>query len=213
MNAQGKITVAMLATDGVERVELVEPRAALVAAGIDVALVSDHAAVETFDHLDRAESEIADAQLGDVSADAFDALVLPGGVANPDALRRDPAAVAFVKAFFTADKPVAAICHAPWLLIEADAVRGRSVTSWPSLKTDLTNAGASWSDAPVVRDGNLITSRNPGDLPDFSAALIALLTQASRQSAQDEALDESFPASDPPAYSGPALSASRAGLT
>jgi protease I len=193
--------VAILATEGVERVELEQPRDALRDAGFEAVLVSDRCdKVRTFDHLDRATTEPVDRDLASTSAEEYDALMLPGGVANPDRLRRDARAVAFVRHFFDADKPVAAICHAPWLIIESGAARGRSVTSWPSLRTDLVNAGASWDDREVVRDGNLVTSRGPDDLPAFCAAMLELFRlqpSAQPQGGLDEALEDSHPASDP----------------
>jgi len=166
----------LVAAEGIERVELTEPWKAAKDAGHEPVLVSpDGGEVQTFDHLTAAEKLPVDAVVGDVSVDEFAALVLPGGVANPDALRGDAKAVAFVKDFVASGKPVAAICHAPWTLIEAEVVRGRTVTSWPSLQTDLRNAGATWVDREVAIDENLITSRNPDDLPAFSDALLKAL--------------------------------------
>lgn len=167
-------TVAFLvASEGIERVELTEPWQAVLDAGHTAVLVSpEPGEVQTFDHLDKATTQKVDRVVGEVEVDDFDALVLPGGVANPDALRQDDGAVALVRAFAASGRPVAAICHAPWTLIEAGAVSGRTLTSWPSLRTDLTNAGASWVDERVVVDGNLITSRNPDDLPAFIGALL-----------------------------------------
>ncbi|MFF0266993.1 type 1 glutamine amidotransferase domain-containing protein [Kribbella sp. NPDC004536] len=166
----------LVAGEGVERVELTEPWKAVEKAGHEPVLVSpDSGEVQTFDHLAAAEKLPVDMIVGDASVDEFDALVLPGGVANPDALRRDTKAVAFVKDFVASGKPVAAICHAPWTLIEADVVRGRTLTSWPSLQTDLRNAGATWVDRELATDSNLITSRNPDDLPAFSEALLKTL--------------------------------------
>jgi protease I len=163
----------LVAAEGVEKAELVEPWAAVSKAGHHAVLLSPQTGeVQLFEHLDKADSQPVDQAVGGASVDDFDALVLPGGVANPDALRTDAAAVAFVREFVESGKPVAAICHAPWTLIEADVVRGKQVTSWPSLQTDLRNAGASWVDEKVVVDGNLITSRNPGDLPAFNNALL-----------------------------------------
>ncbi|TYL45073.1 type 1 glutamine amidotransferase [Nocardioides sp. BGMRC 2183] len=163
----------LVATEGIERVELTEPWDAVVDAGHDPVLLStDSGEVQTFDHLDRAETRQVDAVVGGADVDDYDALVLPGGVANPDALRLDDDAVRFVRDFMASARPVAAICHAPWTLVEADAVRGRRLTSWPSLATDLRNAGAEWVDERVVTDGNLITSRNPDDLPAFIAGLL-----------------------------------------
>jgi len=197
--------VAILATEGVERIELEQPRDALRKAGYDAVLVSDRRdEVPTFDHLDRATTEQVDRDLSSTIPEEFDALMLPGGVANPDRLRRDARAVAFVRHFFDADKPVAAICHAPWLILEAGAARGRSLTSWPSLRTDLLNAGASWDDREVVRDGNLVTSRGPDDLPAFCRAMLELfdLQPSAQRSSLDDALEDSYPASDP-VSSGP----------
>ncbi len=163
----------LVAAEGIERVELDDPWKAVVDAGHDAVLVSPEGGqVQTFDHLDKAATRDVDVTVADADADEFDALVLPGGVANPDALRTDAGAVALVKTFMESGKPVAAICHAPWTLIEADVVRDRRLTSWPSLQTDLRNAGADWVDERVVTDGNLITSRKPDDLPAFVAALV-----------------------------------------
>jgi protease I len=167
------VRVAVLATDGVEQVELDDPWQALVEAGAAPQLVSPEAGtITTYEHITAAEPRTVDAPLADADPDSFDALVLPGGVINGDFVRADADAVAFVQAFFDADKPVAAICHAPWVLIEADVVRGRRMTSWPSLQTDLRNAGATWVDEEVVVDGNLTTSRNPDDLPAFCKAIV-----------------------------------------
>lgn len=166
----------LVATEGIERVELTDPWDAVVDAGHRASLLSTETGeVQTFDHLDKAETRPVDAAVGDVAVDDFDALVLPGGVANPDALRTDEQAVAFVRDFAATGKPVAAICHAPWTLIEAGVVADRRLTSWPSLRTDLTNAGATWVDERLVIDGNLITSRNPGDLPAFISGLLEAL--------------------------------------
>ena len=170
-------TVAFLATDGVEQVELTAPWEALRAAGATVHLVSNVDEVQGFAHLDPADTFPVDRQVHDANPSVYDALVLPGGVANPDALRTDEEAMGFVRSFLGAEKLVAAICHAPWLLVEADAVRGRRVTSWPSLRTDLANAGATWVDEQVVVDdqgaGILLTSRKPDDLDAFSRELVA----------------------------------------
>ncbi len=166
----------LVAPEGTERIELVEPWEAVAEAGHKPVLVSTaDGQIQTFDHLDRAEKLPVDAVAGQTSADEYDALVLPGGVANPDALRLDEDAIALIRSFCESGKPVAAICHAPWTLIEADVVRGRRVTSWPSLATDLRNAGAEWVDERKVTDGNLITSRKPDDLPAFTAALLEAL--------------------------------------
>jgi protease I len=170
----GKKIAFAVAQEGIELVELTSPWEAVKDAGGEPVLVSvEKGQVQAFNHLDKADTFDVDATFSDADADGYDGLVLPGGVANPDALRTDADAVAFVKAFFEAGKPVAAICHAPWSLVEADVVRGRTVTSWPSLQTDLRNAGAEWTDQEVVVDGNLVTSRKPDDLPAFNEAAIA----------------------------------------
>jgi len=165
--------VAILATDGVEQVELTEPRKALDQAGAKTVVVSPKSGkIKGWQH-DHCGDEIpVDQNLDSASADTFDALMLPGGVMNPDHLRMNKKAVQFVKSFFEAGKPVAAICHGPWLLVEADVVRGRSVTSWPSLQTDLRNAGADWVDREVMTDEGLVTSRKPDDIPAFSKKMI-----------------------------------------
>jgi len=172
----GKRVAFLTATEGVERVELTEPWAAVTDSGATAELLSTESGqVQTFDHLDKAETRTVDHVVGDRSVDDYDALVLPGGVANPDQLRQDKDAIAFVQAFVASGKPVAAICHAAWTLAEADVVGGRTVTSWPSLQTDLRNAGAEWVDRELVTDGNLITSRNPDDIPAFNNALLEAL--------------------------------------
>jgi protease I len=166
----------LVAAEGIERVELTEPWKAVEEAGYEPVLLSPEAGeVQTFNHLTAAETAPVDQAVGEASVDDFAALVLPGGVANPDALRMDEKAVGFVKSFVESGKPVAAICHAPWTLVEAGVVRGKRLTSWPSLQTDLRNAGAEWVDETVVTDGNLITSRKPDDLPAFNKTLIAAL--------------------------------------
>jgi protease I len=165
--------VAVLATDGVEQVELDRPWQTLEEAGAEPELVSLEAgSITAYDHIDKGDPKKVDTTVSSADPDDYAALVLPGGVINGDFVRADADAVAFVKAFFDAGKPVAAICHAPWVLIEADVVRGRRMTSWPSLQTDLRNAGADWVDEEVVVDGNLVTSRNPDDLDAFGAAIV-----------------------------------------
>lgn len=175
-------TVAFLATDGVEQVELTRPWDAVKATGATVHLISNVEEVQGYNHLDPGDTFPVDRPIHEANPSVYDALVLPGGVANPDALRMDEEAVGFVRAFLGADKLVAAICHAPWLLVEAGGVEGRRVASWPSLRTDLENAGATWVDEPVVVDetaGVLVTSRKPDDLDAFNEQLLAHLASAS----------------------------------
>jgi protease I len=191
--------VAILATDGVEQVELIEPRKALDAAGAVTHLISPKdGAIQGMNHDEKADMLPVDRPLSEVRASEYDALLLPGGVANPDALRLEPAAVQFVREFMLADKPVAAICHGPWLLVEAAAVSGRTLTSWPSLKTDIRNAGGQWVDQPVTVDDRLITSRKPADIPAFSAAIVKQFASRIEEARVDEMSEQSFPASDPP---------------
>ena len=166
----------LTASEGVEEVELTQPWKAAVDAGHTAELLSmDEGEVQLFQHLDKSSTQRVDRRVGDVSIGDYDALVLPGGVANPDALRGDETAVAFVRDFVDSGKPVAAICHAAWTLVEADRVKGKRLASWPSLQTDIRNAGGEWVDEEVVTDGNLITSRNPDDIPAFSKSLLAAL--------------------------------------
>ncbi|WEH14396.1 type 1 glutamine amidotransferase domain-containing protein [Streptomyces sp. VNUA24] len=172
----------LTAPEGVEQIELTEPWQAAKDAGHEPVLVSTESGeVQGFDHLDKADTFPVDAVVGEVAADSFDALVLPGGVANPDALRMDERAVSFVREFFERGRPVAAICHAPWTLVEADVVRGRVLTSWPSLRTDIRNAGGTWVDEQVrVCDhgpAKLVTSRRPDDLKAFCAAFLDVFAQ------------------------------------
>jgi len=165
--------IAILATDGFEKSELFEPRKQLKDAGADVTIVSlQSGSIKSWDQKDWGESISVDLTLDDANESDFDALVLPGGQINPDLLRVEDKAVDFVKSFFNAGKPIAAICHAPWLLIEADLVQGRKMTGYKSIKTDLINAGARFEDSGVVVDNGLIASRNPGDLDAFSAKII-----------------------------------------
>jgi protease I len=169
---QGK-KVAFLATDGVEQIEYTEPRRAVEQAGATAHLVSlQSGELQGFNHLDKGDRFPVDVAVADARADDYDGLVLPGGVANPDVLRTDQDAVRFVRSFFDAGKPVAAICHGPWTLVEADVVKGRTLTSWPSLKTDIENAGGTWVDEEVHVDQGLVTSRKPDDLPAFCAKTI-----------------------------------------
>lgn len=168
--------VMILATDGFEQSELMKPRDNLEKAGIETTIVSlEKGEIKGWDQKDWGKSVKVDMTVDDANADDFDALLLPGGQMNPDILRMNDAAIELIKNFDEAGKPIAAICHAPWLLAEANLVDGRTVTSWPSIRTDLTNAGADVVDREVVQDGNLITSRNPDDIPAFSKALIEKL--------------------------------------
>jgi len=177
--------VLILATDGFEQSELFRPREALMDAGASVTLASITTnPIQGMQHDQKGETITPDMVLADVDVSDYDALVLPGGVANPDTLRMEPLAIEIIRDFFDADKTVAAICHAPWLLIEADVVDGLRATSWPSLRTDLENAGATVIDEAVVIDGNLITSRNPDDLPAFNAALIEAIAAQVREPAE-----------------------------
>lgn len=177
--------VAILATDGVEESELVEPRASLEKAGAQTVLVApQQGTIQAFRHHDKAQTLPVDLALHEARAADFDALLLPGGALNPDALRADPKAVSFVKDFAAAGKPIAAICHAPWLLAEADLVRGRQLTSWPSIRTDLKNAGASWVDQEVVVDRGIVTSRKPGDIPAFVKATSSEFERAPARAAE-----------------------------
>lgn len=170
--------IAILVTNGFEQVEMTKPRQAFIDAGANTYIISPAGEqVQGWNHYDKADYFQVDIPLDKVNPDHYDALLLPGGVANPDELRTNSRAVQLVRAFFNVDKPVAAICHGPWTLIEADAVRGRKVTSWPSLKTDLENAGATWVDEQTVVDGSLLTSRNPDDIPAFTEAAIALFAR------------------------------------
>jgi protease I len=179
----GGLRVAILATDGFEQSELMEPRKALDAAGANTSVVSPTAgSVRGWNHHEWGEAVKVDQPLDTADPRDYDALVLPGGVMNPDALRMQSKAVAFVKSFFDAGKPVGAICHGPWTVIESGAARGHRMTSWPSLRTDLRNAGAEWVDQEVVVDDNLITSRKPDDIPAFNRELINLFARAARHS-------------------------------
>ncbi len=216
---QGK-RVAILAADGVEQVELTEPRKALEEAGAQVDLISlQPGEIQGVNHMDKGDSFPVDRVVSEAGAEEYDGLVLPGGVANPDNLRMDVNAVAFVREFFEQGKPVGSICHGPWTLVEAGVVSGRTLTSYPSIKTDIRNAGGEWVDQEVVTDRGLVTSRNPGDLPAFNAKLIeefaegrhdaqAIATSMATQEPalvgpEDPVLEESlesFPASDSPSH-------------
>jgi protease I len=191
--------VAIIATDGVEQVELVDVRKALDDAGAETVLVSPKAdSIQAFKHHDKGDRFPVDMTLADARPTDFSAVYLPGGVANPDALRMDRQAVQFVREFMAADKPVAAICHGAWLLVEADAVAGRRLTSWPSLRTDIRNAGGEWVDEAVCVDGDLITSRKPEDIPTFNQRILAEFASQITEREVDRTSEQSFPASDPP---------------
>ena len=181
-------TIAFLAAEGVEQVELTEPWKAVQDAGGTPELVSLEAGeVQAFNHLDKADTFPVDSTVAGADADRYDGLVLPGGVANPDLLRADADAVAFVRAFFEQAKPVGVICHGPWTLIEADVVRGRTLTSWPSVRTDLRNAGATWVDEEVHVDQGLVSSRKPDDLPAFCAKLVEELAEGEHEGQRQSA--------------------------
>jgi protease I len=165
--------VAIVATDMVEQVELLEPRKALDEAGAQTELISiEPGKIQGFNHYDKGDAIPVDRTIEEVSADEYDGLLLPGGVGNPDTLRTDENVVSFVRDFFEQGKPVAAICHGPWTLVEAGVVRNRTLTSWPSLQTDIRNAGGNWVDAEVHVDQGLVTSRKPDDIPAFNAKMI-----------------------------------------
>jgi protease I len=172
--------VAILVAEGFEQVEMTEPRKALEQAGAETEIVSPAAGeVQGWNHFDKGDRFHVDVPLDEARADHYDALLLPGGVANPDQLRTQPKAVQFVKQFVDAGKPVGVICHGPWTLIEAGVVKGRTMTSWPSLKTDLANAGAKWVDQEVVTDKGLVSSRKPADIPAFNRKLIEEIGEGS----------------------------------
>jgi len=173
--------IAFLATDGVEQVELTEPLKAVRDAGAEVDVISlEKGEFQGFNHLDKGDTFTADKAVADANADDYDGIVQPGGVANPDFLRADPDAVAFFRAFFEARKPAGVICHGPWMLVEADVLRDRTITSWPSLRTDIDNAGGNWVDEEVVVDRRLVSSRRPDDLPAFCDAMIEELSESAR---------------------------------
>ena len=178
------LRVAILATDGFEQSELTEPRRALDAAGADTTVISPKAGkIRGWNHKEWGEEVAVDQGLDGADAKDYDALVLPGGVMNPDSLRMQPKAVAFVKAFFDARKPVGAICHGPWTVVESGAAKGHKMTSWPSLKTDIQNSGGNWVDEEVVVDVNLVTSRKPDDIPAFNREIVKLFAGAQRSRA------------------------------
>jgi len=169
----GDKTIAILATEGVEQVELTEPRKALEDAGATVEVISlEPGAVQAMNHIDKGDMIPVDRTVEQVDAEGYDGLLLPGGVLNPDNLRQNEQAVRFVRDFYDTGKPIAAICHAPWILVEADVVRGLTMTSWPSLQTDIRNAGGTWVDQEVVSTNGIVTSRKPDDIPAFSKKMV-----------------------------------------
>lgn len=182
-NLQGK-KIAILATDGFEQVELTEPRKALDAAGAQTVVIAPKAGeIKGWKTKEWGDTVKVDRTLEEAKAEDFDALLLPGGVMNPDHLRMEPKAVEFVRAFCQSGKTIAAICHGPWMLVEAGAVRGKTLTSWPSVKTDIRNGGGNWVDKEVVTDGVLITSRKPDDIPAFSRAMIEKIGTEAKKAA------------------------------
>jgi protease I len=173
---KGKTVAFLVAAEGTEQVELTDPWQAVEKAGGTPKLLSpETGSIQAFNHLDKADTFDVDEAVGDADPGSYDGLVLPGGVANPDMLRTDKGAMDFVRSFVESGKPVAVICHGPWSLVEAGVVSGRTLTSWPSLQTDIRNAGGTWVDEEVVVDGNLVTSRKPDDLPAFNAKIVELV--------------------------------------
>jgi protease I len=183
---QGK-TVAIIAADMVEQVELVEPRKALEGAGAETHLISlKRGEIQGFNHFDKAEKLKVDKSIEEVDAGDYDALMIPGGVGNPDQLRGDENVIAFVQEFFETGKPVAAICHGPWVLAEAGVTKGRKLTSWPTLQTDIRNAGGTWVDQEVVVDQGLVTSRKPDDIPAFNNKMIEEFSEGRHAGRREE---------------------------
>jgi protease I len=191
--------IAIIATDGVEQIELVSPREALDAAGATTHLIAPRRGeIQAFNGLEKGDRFPVDRSLEEVRASEYSALYLPGGVINADTLRLEPKAVQFAREMMLSDKPVAVICHGPWLLVEADAVGGRTLTSWPSLRTDINNAGGHWVDEVVHVDEKLISSRKPADLPHFNKRIAREFGNRMEEVQQDQMSEASFPASDPP---------------
>ncbi|MFN2398650.1 MAG: type 1 glutamine amidotransferase domain-containing protein [Gemmatimonadaceae bacterium] len=195
------LKIAFLAANGVEGVELAKPLAAVREAGANAQVVSlEKGEIQGYNHNEKGESFPVDRVVADVSARDFDGLVLPGGVSDSGNLRTNPDAVRFVREFMEADKPVAAICHGASVLVEAGAVKGRTLTSWPSLRTDIETAGGTWVDKAVSVDQKLVTSRKPDDIPAFNQKVLEVFASAHGNAKVDEASEESFPASDAPAW-------------
>src|SRR3954451_193499 len=185
---KGKRVAFLMDNEGVEQVELTEPLKALREAGAEVDLIAPESGqIQGFNHLDKADTFEVNRTVSEVSADEYDGLAIPGGVANPDNLRSDEDAVRLVREFFAAGKPVGAICHAPWMLVEADVVDGRKLTSFPSIQTDVRNAGGSWVDEEVVVDSGLVTSRKPDDLPAFNAKIIEEFAEGVHEEQREKA--------------------------
>ncbi len=181
---EGKTVAFLTAQEGVEEVELTEPWKAVQDAGATAKLIAPESSeVQAFNHLDKSSTYPVDQSLEDADPDDYDALVLPGGVANPDQLRTDPRAIEFVQKIFSAGKPVGVVCHGPWTLVEADLVRGRKLTSWPSLQTDIRNAGGEWVNEEVVVDQGLVSSRKPDDLPAFCAKIVEEFAEGHHEAA------------------------------
>jgi protease I len=185
---KGKRIAFLMANEGVEQVEFTEPRQAVEDAGADVDVIATESdQIQGFNHLDKADTFDVDKTTKEAKADDYDGVVLPGGVANPDNLRTDKDAVRFLREFFAAGKPVGAICHAPWMLVEADVVDGRKVTSFPSIQTDIRNAGGNWVDEEVVVDSGLVTSRKPDDIPAFNAKIIEEFAEGIHEEQREKA--------------------------
>jgi protease I len=185
---EGKRVAFLMANEGVEQVEYFEPRKAVEEAGAEVDVISTEAGqIQGFEHLDKGETWEADKTTSEARADDYDGVVLPGGVANPDNLRADKDAVRFLREFFAAGKPVGAICHAPWVLVEADVVDGREVTSNPKIQTDIRNAGGNWVDEEVVVDSGLVTSRRPDDIPAFNAKIVEEFAEGIHEEQREKA--------------------------
>jgi protease I len=185
---QGKRIAFLMANEGVEQVEFTEPRQAVEAAGAKVEVIAPESdQIQAFNHLDKADTFDVDKTVSDARVEDYDGVVLPGGVANPDNLRMDKDAVRFLREFFAAGKPAGVICHAPWMLVEADLVDGRQVTSWPSLQTDIRNAGGNWVDKEVVVDSGLVTSRKPDDIPAFNAKIVEEFAEGVHEEQREKA--------------------------